>query len=85
MRPCHTVRIEGPTDDMCEVHRLHCALEDAMNLFAVEVKTGNLLIMLSGKATHYPVLFMGIGYVNQSMQRLVPESHCRIHDVMFFH
>lgn len=45
------------------------------------VKTGNPL----SKATHYTVLFMGTGYVNRSTQRLVPESRCRICDVMFFH
>lgn len=49
------------------------------------LQTGNLLIMLLSKATHYTVLFMGISYVNQSTQRLVPKSRCRICDVIFFH
>lgn len=56
-----------------------------MNLSAASGENRNLLSMLWIKATHYAVVFMGIGRVNQSTQRLVHESHCRIRDVIFFH
>lgn len=69
-----------------EVCSLPSASEEATKTSAVGGKDGEPSgFDKQSHALYTVLLLMGIGYVSQSTQRLVPESRCRVCDVIFFH